>query len=100
MQKRKSGVKEFDDRLFVFLTSIPYFKYMIEPLDLLEETIDHLNEGARSVRAFGTHEAYIITKAADSDEFVVTIDAPPYQKTRTRLLDPYFGDVFGIQATY
>lgn len=73
---------------------------MVKPLDLLEETIDHLNEGARSVRAFSTHEAYIITKAIDSEEFVVTIDAPPYQKTKTRLLDTYFSDVFGIQANY
>jgi hypothetical protein len=73
---------------------------MAEPLNLLEETIDHLNEGARSVRAFSSYEAFIITKSPDSDEFVITIDAPPYQKTKTRLLDTYFRDVFGIQATY
>lgn len=72
---------------------------MAEPLNLIEETIDHLKEGARSVNAHGSFGSYIITRAGESD-FWVTIEAPPFEKTRTDSLEPYFKDVFGIQANY
>jgi hypothetical protein len=68
-------------------------------LDLLEETLNHFKEGAKSVRAYAPEETYIITRASDLD-YWVTIDEPPYQKTRTNLLNDYFKEVFGIQATY
>ncbi|HEY9006152.1 hypothetical protein [Ohtaekwangia sp.] len=69
------------------------------PLDLLEETLSHLNEGARSVRAYTGDVTYIITKADDGD-FYVTQEEPPYTKTRTSSLKVYFKDVFGIDARY
>ncbi|HEY9049813.1 MAG TPA: hypothetical protein VIN08_28135 [Ohtaekwangia sp.] len=69
------------------------------PLNLLEETLSHLQEGARSVRAYSGDATYIITKAGDR-EFYVTLEEPPFTKTKTASLESYFKDVFGIDARY
>ena len=73
---------------------------MSEFLNLIEETINHFNEGARSVRAYSNHTTYIITRAKDSDAFWVTIEKPGFPKIKTSSLDQYFQEVFGIEANY
>jgi len=72
----------------------------MKPLDLLQETIDHFNEGAVSVRAYTNTVAYIITKGKAANEFVVTKDEPGYMKEKTTELHLYFKEVFGIEARY
>ena len=69
-------------------------------LNLLEETIGHFKEGARSVRAFTDERTFIITRGAEDSEFVVTTEAPGFPKERTRSLEKFFGKVFGIEARY
>lgn len=73
---------------------------MPEFLNLIEETINHFNEGARSVRAHTSDTTYIITKEKDSDGFWVAKEEPGFTKTRTNSLDQYYQDVFGIEARY
>jgi hypothetical protein len=74
---------------------------MGQSLNLLEETLQHLNEGARSVRAYTSSDTtYIITRVQDSDDFWVATEEPGFPKTKTSSLDPYFKDVFGIHANY
>lgn len=68
-------------------------------LDLIEETIAHFEEGARSVRAYSSDKTYIITRAPE-DEFWVTLEEPGFPKTKTSSLEPIFTDVFGIEAKY
>ena len=69
-------------------------------LNLLEETITHFREGARSVRAYTNETTYIITRENDSGYYWVTTEEASFQKTKTQLLDDYFRDVFGIEARY
>lgn len=69
-------------------------------LNLLEETITHFREGARSVRAYTNDITYIITPAKDSGFYWITTEESNFQKTKTQLLDDYFKEVFGIEAMY
>ncbi|MGC1240349.1 MAG: hypothetical protein WA874_02115 [Chryseosolibacter sp.] len=73
---------------------------MNEWMNLIDETIGHFQEGARSVRAHTEETTYIITKDKDSGEFVITTEAPGFPKTRTKTLESYFRNVFGIEARY
>lgn len=73
---------------------------MNNSIDLIEETIGHLEEGARSVRAHTDDKTYIITKGAGAAKFVVTVEEPGFPKSKTDSLDDYFHDVFGIEAKY
>jgi hypothetical protein len=73
---------------------------MTEFLDLLDETINHFNEGAKSVRAYASDTTYIITKVKDSTEFWVTLEEPGFPKTKASSLTEYFEEVFGIEANY
>jgi hypothetical protein len=68
--------------------------------DLVEETISHFSEGARSVRAYSNDKTYIITHDRERNEFWVTLEEPGFPKTKTSTLDVFFGDVFGIEAKY
>lgn len=69
-------------------------------IDLVEETIGHFEEGARSVRAYTDDATYIITKDQAGAEFVVTTEEPGFPKTKTKSLEGYFDKVFGIEARY
>ena len=73
---------------------------MSEWLNLIEETLGHFAEGARSVRAYTNDTTYIITKANEKDEFIVTTEEPGFPKNKTKALDSYFEKVFGIEARY
>lgn len=73
---------------------------MAEKLNLLEETLNHFQEGARSVRAYTNETTYIITKVNDSDDFWVAVEESSFPKTQTSNLATYFNDVFGIDAKY
>jgi hypothetical protein len=73
---------------------------MAEFLDLLDDTMNHFNEGAVSVRAHAKDTTYIITRVKDSDDFWVTMEEPGFPKTKTHSLRKYFADVFGIEAVY
>lgn len=66
--------------------------------NLLDETLHHFEEGARSVKAYSDSRTYIITRAGDG--YWVATDEPGFPKSRTASLDDYFADVFGIEATY
>lgn len=69
-------------------------------LNLLEETKSHFREGARSVRAYTNDKVYIITRVNDSDLFWIALEEPGFTKTKTASLEPYFQEVFGIEAKY
>ncbi|HEU5147493.1 MAG TPA: hypothetical protein VFT90_12295 [Chryseosolibacter sp.] len=69
-------------------------------IDLLEETIGHFEEGAKSVRAYTDNVTYIITQDKAAEEFVVATDEPGFPKRKTKSLHSIFGDVFGIEAKY
>ena len=69
-------------------------------MNLVEETIAHFQEGARSVRAYTDDMTYIITQDSAASEFVVTTEEPGFPKRKTKSLDPIFRDVFGIEAKY
>ena len=69
-------------------------------MDLIEETKEHFQEGARSVRAYTDDTTYIITKNPGEAEFIVTLEAPGFPKEKTRSLEKYFSAVFGIEARY
>ena len=71
---------------------------MDEWMNLMEETLGHFQEGARSVRAHTEDMTYIITK--DKDGFVVATEEPGFPKTKTKSLEGYFKNVFGIEARY
>lgn len=73
---------------------------MSEWMDLIEETKEHFQEGARSVRAYSNDTTYIITKGGKEAEFVVTLEEPGFPKETTTSLEKYFQDVFGIEARY
>ena len=69
-------------------------------LDLIEETKEHFREGARSVRAHTEETTYIITKDQTSGEFIIAMEEPGFPKTKTRSLEEYFRNVYGIEARY
>ncbi len=73
---------------------------MSEWMDLIEETIGHFKEGARSVRAYTDDATYIITKGKDDSEFIIATEEPGFPKKKTKSLDIYFKKVFGIEARY
>jgi hypothetical protein len=73
---------------------------MSEWMDLIEETKEHFQEGARSVRAYSDDTTYIITKGTQDAEFVVTLEEPGFPKEKTNSLEKYFSEVFGIEARY
>jgi hypothetical protein len=73
---------------------------MSEWMNLIDETVGHFKEGARSVRAYTEETTYIITKGKEDSEFVVTTEEPGFQKRKTTSLNEYFNDVFGIEARY
>ena len=68
--------------------------------DLVEETISHFNEGARSVKAYTNEKTFIITRTPEANEFWVALEEPGFPKTKTSSLAEYFQDVFGIEAKY
>jgi hypothetical protein len=68
-------------------------------LDLLEETLSHFSEGARSVKAYTDDKTYIITKAGEH-EFWITLEEPGFPKNKTKSLDEHFKEVIGIEAHY
>jgi hypothetical protein len=68
-------------------------------LNLVEETINHFDEGAKSVRAYAPDNTYIITRI-NTDEYWVAVEEEGFQKHRSTSLDEYFSDVFGIEAKY
>lgn len=69
-------------------------------LNLLEETKNHFEEGARSVRAHTNDKVYIITRSNEPGTFFVTLEEPGFPKTKTTSLEQYFKEVFGIEANY
>ncbi|MEO5978900.1 MAG: hypothetical protein ABIS36_25395 [Chryseolinea sp.] len=70
-------------------------------LNLLEETIDHFNHGASSVRAYSSEIALVITRSTNPEfQYIVTMEDSGFTKTKTNDLQPYFEDVFGIEARY
>ena len=69
-------------------------------MNLIEETVEHFREGARSVRAYTDDTTYIITQDKASADFVVTTEEPGFPKTKTKSLEGYFAKVFGIEAKY
>ena len=68
-------------------------------MDLVEETMEHFEEGARSVRAYTDDMTYIITKDKTAG-FIVTTEEPGFPKTKTDSLEPIFDEVYGIEAKY
>ena len=73
---------------------------MENSLNLIEETLSHFSEGAKSVRAYAPSTTYIITKVSDHDEYWVTLEEPGFPKSRVKALEQYFVDVYGIEAVY
>ena len=69
-------------------------------MNLVEETIGHFEEGARSVRAYADDTTYIITRDQRGGDFFVTAEEPGFPKSKTSSLDAYFDKVFGIEAKY
>jgi hypothetical protein len=73
---------------------------MENSLNLLEETLMHFREGARSIKAYSNDITYIITQAKDSEHYWITIEESNFEKTKTESLESYFKEVFGIEAFY
>lgn len=73
---------------------------MQETLNLLEETLSHFNEGARSVRAYTNNTTYIFTRVSNNAGFYVTLEEPGFPKTKVDSIESYFGDVFGIEVLH
>lgn len=69
-------------------------------LDLVEETINHFNEGAKSVRAYSADYTYIITRAREDDGYWVAVEEEGFAKKKAASLEDYFSEVFGIEAKY
>jgi len=69
-------------------------------LNLLEETLMHFREGARSVRAYAHEKTYIITKQKESDFYWIVVEEVGFEKISVVSLTDYFKDVFGIEAFY
>lgn len=75
-------------------------KSMGEWMDLMDETLAHFQEGARSVRAYTDDVTYVITKGRDDHEYVITSEEPGFPKKKVTSLEEYFQNVFGIEARY
>lgn len=73
---------------------------MPSSLDLIDETLSHFNEGAKSVRAYTSENTYIITLAQDSNGFWVASENDGFRKEKKKSLEEFYHDVFGIEATY
>ena len=73
---------------------------MPELLNLINETLEHFKEGAMSVRAHTDELTYVITRVKDSDDFWITTEEPGFEKIKTRSLEKYFKNVFGVEARY
>jgi hypothetical protein len=73
---------------------------MAEILNLIQETIDHFNEGARSVRAYTNDITYIITRISEEGGYWIATEEPGFPKTKTNSLEKYFEEVFGVEARY
>ena len=73
---------------------------MSQALNLIKETLEHFEEGARSVRAYTDDTTYIITRVNDSGEFWIATEEPGFAKVKTTSLDKYFVEVFGVEAKY
>ncbi|RAW00091.1 hypothetical protein [Pseudochryseolinea flava] len=73
---------------------------MQKSLNLIEETLSHFSEGAKSVRAYSPTTTYIITKINDEGEFWITLEEPGFPKSRAKGLEQYFSEVYGIEAVY
>ena len=69
-------------------------------INLIDETLEHFEEGARSVRAYTEDMTYIITRDEAKDGFIITTEEPGFPKTRAQSLEPIFDEVFGIEAKY
>lgn len=70
-------------------------------LNLIDETINHFDEGAKSVRAYTADNTLVITKIPDAGGFWVASENDGFAKIQIESLDSVFTeDVFGIQATY
>ncbi len=69
-------------------------------LNLIQETLDHFREGARSVRGYTNDVTYIFTRVGNTDEFWVATEEPGFVKTKTKSLTKYFEHVFGVEAKY
>jgi hypothetical protein len=69
-------------------------------LNLIEETLSHFSEGARSVRAYAPSATYIITKTPEASEYWVALEEPGFPKSRVKNLEDYFAEVYGIEAVY
>lgn len=69
-------------------------------LDLIDETLSHFEEGAKSVRAYSDDMTYIITKIQDSEDYWVALEEPGFPKHRRSSLEEIFEEVFGIEARY
>jgi hypothetical protein len=69
-------------------------------LNLIQETLDHFREGARTVRAYTNDVTYVITRVEGSAEFWIATEEPGFTKTKSKSLEPYFGEVFGVEARY
>lgn len=69
-------------------------------INLVEETLEHFEEGARSVRAYTDEKTYIITRDQAAAGFVITSEEPGFPKRKTASLDSIFDDVYGIEAKY
>lgn len=72
---------------------------MTPRFDLLQETLSHFKEGAKSVRAHTDEVTYVITPA-EGGLFWIRTEEGAFQKTKTDSLESYFKDVFGIEAKY
>ena len=73
---------------------------MENSLNLLEETLMHFREGARSIKAYSNDTTYIITQAKDAEHYWITVEESNFEKTKTESLESYFKEVFGIEALY
>jgi hypothetical protein len=69
-------------------------------LNLIEETLSHFQEGAKSVRAYTNNKTYIITPISNTNEFWVATEEPGFPKSKASSLEEYYKDVFGIEAKY
>jgi hypothetical protein len=68
-------------------------------LNLVEETLAHFAEGAKSVRAHNDDVTYIITPAVHG-EFTIQEEGPLFEKKKVESLEPFFENIFGIEARY
>ena len=53
-------------------------------LNLIQETLDHFREGARSVRAYTNDVTYVFTRVNGTNEFWVATEEPGFTKIKTK----------------